>query len=193
MSWILGPGFDLNQKKNEAYARKEKEYQANQARENGVERDSKKGGIDRLCFSNYNQYYVDTVILDPWHFMLFWRSVFSPHLFGFYFYFQVVGDNEYECVSIYSEHPLSLEREKLGEDNDWYNHLKKGFPALNQNFWRIANAANAANTMPPSQPNFDPSKGMRLKFYNKDCLVLFVHEITKQLIVYSVSYMSRNR
>lgn len=190
MSLVLGPAFDLNHKKNEVYARKEKEYQA---RENGAERDNKKS-IERLCFSNYNNYYVDLVVLDPWHFMIYWRSVFSPHLLGFYFYFQVVGNNEFECVSIYSEHPNSSEREKLGEDNEWFAHIKKRFPSLNQNFWHIANSSSSSSsTMPPQQPNFDPNKGMRLKFYNRDSLMFFIYEITKQLIVYSVSYMTRNR
>lgn len=176
MTWLLGPAVDLNQKKNEVFAKKEKEYRQNQ---NGAERDNKK--------STYNQYYIDTVVLDPWHFMLYWRSVFDPHLLGFYFSFQVTGDNEFECVSIYCERPNSVDGDKLTEYNDLFNHLKKLFLSFNQNLWKRVNQQNPAAVA----PNFDQSKGMRLKFYNRDSLIYFIIEITNHLIAYC--YMSRNR
>lgn len=188
--WILEAGIDINQKKNEWFAKQDKGHDG---QENGVEKDVKRSNHEKVVFMYYPQYYVDVVVINPWLFTIYWRSCFSESLTNFTFNFQLIGENELECFGIFLENINSVDQHKLTEGKG-YQNFKRMFSAIGNTLSKLASSSSSTmpflNTQGTSGSELD-SNSLRIKFNSREEFNIFIFEMTKYLILLSFSSKPR--
>ena len=76
--------------------------------------DKKDQWLCSLKEKNIN-YFIDILPLDPWHFIIMWRSIFDENLLSFFFYFQILSGDQVECFRLVHERCFVHEKSKYEE------------------------------------------------------------------------------
>ena len=172
--------FDFNEKRIDWMAQLKPAEQENGQREKTPEDiEKEKMRIAKMTKIIYNYYYINVININPWHYVIFWRSCFDPPLISFFFNFQLISDGEYECFGIYLELPNSLQSQKLNETHPFYRPIRELFNKYNQPDPAMNGAGLKAAHNPPKE------NALILKIRSKGDFAAFVYQMTVLLIRYS--------
>lgn len=116
-----------------------------------------------------NSYFINVVMLDPWHYVINWRSLNEFSGLSFFLNFQIISETEHECFGVYYEGICFSEKQRIDEKNIFYQTLQKIF----RGFYMQQQGMNGV-----TNGDSQNSSGWKIKVYSKAHLVKIVAQLT---------------
>lgn len=117
-----------------------------------------------------NSYFINTLILDPWHYIIYWRNLTDFNGLSFFLNFQILSETEHECFGVYYEGLDFPGKQKFDERTSVYASL--------QTIFKSFNIQRGMNGLSNSNGDSQNTTGLKIKIYSKADLMKFVAQLT---------------
>lgn len=130
--------------------------------------------IKRAEMQMTTNFYINIITIDPWHYVVYWRSFLNFASLSFFFNFQIISETEHECFGAYYEAPNSPNRQKIEEKSPFYPYLQRIFNKYNPQHQMINGISNSNEEYKEAS-----SQGRwKIKLQNKNDLIKLMGSLT---------------